>query len=54
MTFSLANDGNEWSFDCGHDSVTLVVDVIVQEVRIGSHENSLQLRTCCFLKDKSF
>ena len=38
MIFSVSNDGIEWSFDFGTDSVTLNVNDLVQEMTILSQE----------------
>ena len=38
MTFSVSNDGTEWSLDFGPDSVTLTVKILVQEMTINSQE----------------
>ena len=39
--FSISNDGVEWSFDFGRDSVTLIVADLVQKVTISSQETPL-------------
>ena len=39
--FSASNDGIEWSFDFGPDSVTLTVKNLVHEMTIGSQETPL-------------
>ena len=39
MTFSVSNDGIEWSLNFGPDSDTLTVKDLVQKVRIGSYKN---------------
>ena len=38
MIFSVSNNGIEWSFDYGPDSVTLTVKDLVQELTISSQE----------------
>ena len=38
MTFSISNNGIEWSFDFGPDLVTLTVKDLVQEVTINSEK----------------
>ena len=38
MTFSVSNDGIEWSLNFGPDSVTPTVKDLVQEMTIGSEE----------------
>ena len=41
MTFSVSNDGIEWSLDFGPDSVTLTLKDLVQETTLSSQESPL-------------
>ena len=41
MTFSVPNDGIEWSLDFGPDSVTLTLKDLVHETTLSSQESPL-------------
>ena len=41
MVFSVSSEGIEWSLDFGPDSVTLIIEDLVQEMTISSQENPL-------------
>ena len=38
MIFSVSNDGIQWTLDFGHDSVTIAVNDLDQNIRISSQE----------------
>ena len=54
MFFSVSNDRIEWSFDFGHDSVTLTVKDFGQEMTISPKEFLRQLGARCCRTGKAF